>query len=436
MESNKDLKFYKKSSLNRALYLSLVLAVLLSAINVYAGASIARVFPGQPWLGAFFSTVWALALASIAIFLIFRGAGRPILELKEEKDICDELGRAGNRYAYETGKLESYFGSQHKLNGLACAHLEEVIGQTDSAARQIIGQSQLIDASMNSMQETLSSLQAQSESLSAHSQKTVAANGQTIKNLREYMEKRSRETKSDYDMVLALAGKAKSMSGLIQLLKEISDQTNLLALNAAIEAARAGEHGRGFAIVADEVRKLSSQSDSAATKIGQAIVQMANDIEAQFSSKKTQQSNSEEANLFRNLESQLASLGESYNALDGLNNQILQQVSTSSSEVAREVMELLASIQFQDIVRQQTEVVIRSIQDSDEFLHRLAGSLGPDAGDAEIPEFDTEDLHNYYVMEKQRMVHNNVVALEHRGKKGQRQDSAPEKAAGGDITFF
>lgn len=69
------------------------------------------------------------------------------------------------------------------------------------------------------------------------------------------------------DLVKSLeqvAGSAKEITKIMQLIDTIAFQTNILSLNAAVEAARAGQHGKGFAVVADEVRTLATKSADAA----------------------------------------------------------------------------------------------------------------------------------------------------------------------------
>jgi len=68
-----------------------------------------------------------------------------------------------------------------------------------------------------------------------------------------------------------LSEAAQAMSGIVELIGNITGQINLLALNATIESARAGEAGRGFAVVASEVKSLANQAKQATDKIGAEI---------------------------------------------------------------------------------------------------------------------------------------------------------------------
>jgi methyl-accepting chemotaxis protein len=68
-----------------------------------------------------------------------------------------------------------------------------------------------------------------------------------------------------------LSDAAQAMSGILELIGNITGQINLLALNATIESARAGEAGRGFAVVASEVKSLANQAKQATDKIGAEI---------------------------------------------------------------------------------------------------------------------------------------------------------------------
>jgi methyl-accepting chemotaxis protein len=100
----------------------------------------------------------------------------------------------------------------------------------------------------------------------------------SVREISEAMTK-SRDTAADaVNKVEAADGQAQrlsqaaeSMSGIVELIGDITGQINLLALNATIESARAGEAGRGFAVVASEVKNLANQAKQATDRIGQEI---------------------------------------------------------------------------------------------------------------------------------------------------------------------
>ena len=406
------------------LALSGAAAVILFGVEMATGA---------PLLKALLLSSLVFVTGLAPVYALRRRSVR--LSEVDNEEIIRELAEKTRHYTARRERLDRYFGSQREVNRLVTGHLKDVIGQTGEAATRIIGKSQDIDSSMNMMRSTINELQRQTEELADSSGKTIDDNEKSIAGLRAYIGKRRTDVENDYRIVLGLAEDARSMTSLVDLLKEISDQTNLLALNAAIEAARAGEHGRGFAIVADEVRKLSKHSEQAASKIGQAMVKMADEIEGKFALKLNQDRNNQEAGLLQSLECQLGSLGESYHKLDGLNRQILVEVGSSSERVAAEVLDLLAGVQFQDIVRQQVELVMKAVDESDGFATSLQscmkdGRLCMD--ECRIEEFRPDNIRKHYVMEKQRETHTAVVVPFH----GRRAAEAARQAVSNDITFF
>ncbi|MBM5572538.1 MULTISPECIES: methyl-accepting chemotaxis protein [Deefgea] len=100
-----------------------------------------------------------------------------------------------------------------------------------------------------------------------------------VRDTTELMEHIARSVSGATLQIQELDGKAKAISGIAAVIKDIAGQTNLLALNAAIEAARAGEQGRGFAVVADEVRKLAERTSTATIDIERMLIAILGETE-------------------------------------------------------------------------------------------------------------------------------------------------------------
>ncbi|MFI3180003.1 MAG: methyl-accepting chemotaxis protein [Methylococcales bacterium] len=134
----------------------------------------------------------------------------------------------------------------------------------------------------------------------------------------------------------------------------MSFQTDILAVNAAIQAAHAGEAGLGFKIVADEVRKLAVSSNSAAEMIeaGLATARMTiqNGLKFEFLDDIMTQMN-EAAHVMdaiKNLEETREDSRQYYKTLfDVINN--------NNKKLAKNISDILSSIQYQDIVSQRIE---------------------------------------------------------------------------------
>lgn len=199
-----------------------------------------------------------------------------------------------------------------------------------------------------------------------------------------------------------------SLDNLAQIVRSISSQTNLLALNAAIEAARAGEVGRGFAVVANEVRSFSTATDAAVNQITEGIQTVNRSTLAHFEDKLSSSQIEAEKNALQSFVTQLDHLGSSYQELTDHEASTMEQIGVSSGQLSEMFMDALASVQFQDVVRQQVEQVAAALNQLDSHAHTLARRLEA----VEDSEFtytpiaqQLEQMFDRYVMSSQRDSH-------------------------------
>lgn len=428
---SRQYRLYRRRSLITGISAAIILAVALYVLHDRLHALI-----GLPdrILDSFGTIVAILAFIGVqrAISARFYSDIRYGMEklLNDERDRCPSNMACRRVAVPELLEIPRY---THVLSG----HLSSVTEQTEKAACDVTTRLQTIDEVATELNRFVTVAAAESESMSEESARQIDRNRELIARLEAFIQARIEETKADEARGAAAVREARSLLTLVDLVKHIAGQTNLLALNAAIEAARAGESGRGFAIVADEVRKLSQETEAAVRKINDGIASVAESIETQFKDKIARSHLDEERDSLHCFAEQLAALGDSYARLTERERVILATITSSSDRLAEMFMNALASVQFQDVTRQQIEHVIQALERLDENAGSLADVL---AGGADVQREDAvtplsqqlEEIFSRYVMEHQRNTHESTIGNPRLAAAA----AATPAAAAGNIELF
>ncbi len=337
------------------------------------------------------------SLVSMAIFKDISLGMRAVQQQLSQKISGDEA--ILNSAANDLGDLPA-------LTKLLNEQLHAITVETERSAYSIMERLQAIDGVINELMSTVTASAQESEVMIQAGEKSIGSNVDLIENLNLYIHERVTETDADRASISIVVQQAKSLSSLVELIKNISSQTNLLALNAAIEAARAGDVGRGFAVVADEVRKLSGETDHAVSKIQEGIGNVAKTIEEQFRNKLENSKIQQQREVLTNFSKHLDSMGSNYHKLMKRDEETLANLSNTSQKLSSMFMEVLASIQFQDVTRQQIEQVQNALTRLDTHVVQMVEMMrSKDFSNAASIKEHIDQIYEGYVMDKQRDVH-------------------------------
>lgn len=371
--------------------------------------SVLHDFAGAPdrladTLGTSFILLIAFSFHMVVVRTIYRDVVYGLTFVN--KDLSKKLEEKNSMLERVARDLEDF----PTLIKLLKSQLDAINEETERSSIEIMDRLQAIDSVITDLVSVVSNAAHKSEEIALSGGQTIDSNMKLVESLNQFMQEKITESEVDRERITSVVHEAQSLASLVDIIRTISSQTNLLALNAAIEAARAGDVGRGFAVVADEVRKLSSQTDSAVTKIQLGINDVANSIESQFKEKLDHSTLGEQRIVLESFAKHLDSMGASYGKMLRSDEESVERLKAVSHILSKLFIEVLGSVQFQDVTRQQIELVQGSLSRLDNHMAEMVELMRStdQSSSASIKEH-IDQIYGGYVMDAQRDVHISAV---------------------------
>jgi methyl-accepting chemotaxis protein len=108
----------------------------------------------------------------------------------------------------------------------------------------------------------------------------------------------------------------------------------------------------------------------------------------------------------------IAALESRFNAASSALREILENVQTSNDDVVTQLTEALGHVQFQDVVRQRVEQVVKALKELAMHSQLMIGKLAEDGWDGTFHPTLRERLDQHadsYVMNSQRDAHSEAL---------------------------
>jgi methyl-accepting chemotaxis protein len=245
--------------------------------------------------------------------------------------------------------------------------------ETESAINAIIQQLAAINEAMASLLAFLD--QSNSESR-AHDilQRTAKHLDGNRHLIGAFLDRRAADSQESRARLREVEEMTQALGLEVQSIRDVAQSTRMLALNAAIEAARAGESGAGFAVVANEVKVLARQSEDTAAKISSGLDRLHQVVHANIAGMVEKRTDDERAEL-ETVANSITSMTTDLEELVSHQHDILLRVKDESDRIAKPITQLMASIQFQDVIRQRLGHLQKIFNVADDNSAKLEQSL-------------------------------------------------------------
>lgn len=169
--------------------------------------------------------------------------------LREIQKIANDVESAAESVQNQGGLVTNVAGEERVVVMNTMAKLEDAVKTMTNIAK---------------VAQSCNNIAARASTSTQAALKSVADTEHGMNDIRETISETEKRIKR-------LAERSQEITGIVEIINNISERTHVLALNASMQAAAAGDAGRGFAVVADEVQRLAESSRQSTSEISTLV---------------------------------------------------------------------------------------------------------------------------------------------------------------------
>lgn len=182
-------------------------------------------------------------------------------------DAINQLTTETNRVLVEVSRIAGDVANAAELVNRKATFVNEL---ADAQGTQAATTSQELDSAATRLAE-ISEIANQCQNLSSRTTEMTESASNSVNSTLEGMTSIREVIQETGKRIKHLGERSQEISGVVDIINQITERTTVLALNASMQAAAAGEAGRGFAVVADEVQRLAENSRNATGQIASLV---------------------------------------------------------------------------------------------------------------------------------------------------------------------
>jgi len=216
---------------------------------------------------AFDRMTQSLGLMAAGAGQIAAGDLRSIIKPQSPDDVL------GNAFARMSGNLRDQIRGLVEGANVLGSSASEIVASTTQLAASASESAAAVSETTTTVEEVRQTAQVASQKaklVSDSAQKAAQSSHSGRKAAEDVgagMERIRQQMEAIGASMVRLSEQSQAIGQIIATVEDLAAQSNLLAVNAAMEAAKAGEQGKGFGVVAQEVKSLAEQSRQATTQV-------------------------------------------------------------------------------------------------------------------------------------------------------------------------